>query len=222
VTPPTPNHDDDELAERYRLELAAAFVRGRLELDDALDPVACFRLGREAGLELHKFKRMTLPRVEKVLGILRGFSPASLLDLGSGRGTFLWPLLSAFEGLEVTALDRDPRRVRDLRAVGAGGVARLSAVEGDLAELPFADDAFDGVTALEVLEHVDDPERAAGELLRVARRFVVASVPSKPDDNPEHIHHFPAAEFSALFEGAGAQRVNLDAVLNHWVVVVRP
>ena len=56
----------------------------------------------------------------------------------------------------------------------------------------------------------------------MARRFVLVSVPSKPDDNPEHLHHWPASDFSALFERAGATRVSLDAVLNHWVVVVRP
>ncbi|MCA8923560.1 MAG: class I SAM-dependent methyltransferase [Planctomycetes bacterium] len=221
MTSEIPPADDAALAERYRLELAAAFVRGRLGIDEP-DPAACFRRGLAAGLKLHKFKRMTLPRVDKVLGVLRGFAPGSLLDLGSGRGAFLWPLLGAFEGLEVTALDLDPRRVADLQALSAGGLTRLTAVQGDLAALPFPDDAFDGVTALEVLEHVDDPARAARELLRVARRFVIASVPSKPDDNPEHLHHFPSAEFSALFEGAGATRVGLDAVLNHWIAVVRP
>ncbi|MEZ6185800.1 MAG: class I SAM-dependent methyltransferase [Planctomycetota bacterium] len=221
MTPDALADDDDALAARYRLELAAAFVRGRLGAGPA-DDAACFREGLAQGLKLHKFKRMTLPRIDKVLGILRGFQPGSLLDLGSGRGTFLWPLLEALPWVEVSALDRDPRRVRDLDAVRQGGVTRLSAVEGDLGELPFDDGAFDGVTALEVLEHVDDPARAVRELLRVARRFVVASVPSKPDDNPEHLHHWPASDFSALFERAGAKRVSLDAVLNHWVVVVRP
>jgi hypothetical protein len=32
-----------------------------------------------------------LPRVRKVLGVLRGVHPANLLDVGSGRGAFLWP-----------------------------------------------------------------------------------------------------------------------------------
>lgn len=78
--------------ERYFTELATAFVRGRLN-----QPDASIEAGLEAGLRLHKFKRNTeLPRVRTVLGILRGLLPENLLDIGSGRGTFLWPLLASF------------------------------------------------------------------------------------------------------------------------------
>ena len=35
----------------------------------------------------------------------RGLAPASLLDVGSGRGAFLWPLLEAFPGLPVIAVE---------------------------------------------------------------------------------------------------------------------
>ena len=112
-------------AERFFVELAGAFVRGsRPDLkSDGRNLQELIALGREQGLSLHKFKRSTtLPRVRKVLGILRGLQPSSILDIGSGRGVFLWPLLDAFPDLPVTALDLEPLRARDLRAVNAGGV----------------------------------------------------------------------------------------------------
>jgi hypothetical protein len=78
--------------ERYFSELATAFVRGRLG-----DPSASIDDGLAAGLRLHKFKRNEdLTRVRRVLSLLRGLAPATLLDIGSGRGTFLWPLLAGF------------------------------------------------------------------------------------------------------------------------------
>lgn len=44
--------------------------------------------------------------------------------------------------------------------------------------LPFSDDAFDVVTALDVLEHTDDIWRSFEELVRVARRQVIIVLPN--------------------------------------------
>jgi 2-polyprenyl-3-methyl-5-hydroxy-6-metoxy-1,4-benzoquinol methylase len=216
----------DDLADRYYLALGAAFVRGReprlvtavaaAQQNDA----AIFLAGQAHGLKLHKFKRNAdLPRVRRVLSMLTGLAPSSLLDVGSGRGAFLWPLLDSFPDLEVSSIDKDEQRASDLAAVARGGVARLRAARMDATALEFANDAFDGVTMLEVLEHMPDPARAAREAVRVARRFVVATVPSKEDDNPEHIHLFDRRSLSQLFEEAGARRVTVEHVLNHVVAL---
>lgn len=92
------NFEDDG---RYYAELAAAFVRGKIGGADDLSPEELIGLGRARGLRLHKFKRQSeLPRVRKALGVLQGLAPASLLDIGSERGAFLWPLLDSFPRLE--------------------------------------------------------------------------------------------------------------------------
>lgn len=177
-------------------------------------------MGAEAGLRLHRFKRtFPLRRVNRVLGVLRGLWPAELLDIGSGRGAFLWPLLDEFAELPVTSMDHNIQRAADIHAVRRGGMSRLVALRGDACRMPFADDAFDGVTFLEVLEHIPDAQAALGEAVRVARRFVIVSVPSKEDDNPEHIHLFDGDVLTRMFENAGATRVNVDHVLNHIIVV---
>jgi ubiquinone/menaquinone biosynthesis C-methylase UbiE len=211
-----------DLADRYFVELAAAFVRGRRADAPALPAAELVAWGRDAGLRLHKFKRNTdLPRVHKVLGMLRGLAPQSLLDIGSGRGTFLWPLLDAFPDLHVTAVDVAPVRARDLCAVRDGGVERLQVIESDVTALDLPPRSVDGVTLLEVLEHIPDPAAAAGRALRAARSFAIASVPSHEDDNPEHIHLFDAARLTRLLRDAGAATVRVEHVLNHMIALAR-
>lgn len=219
------------------IRFASAYVRGKLghsPCPHELEPLfraslaslieeqmhLLIRFGHEQGLRLHRFKRtMGLPRVARVLGILRGISPSDLLDIGSGRGAFLWPLLDAFPWLPITALDRLDYRVADIQAVSHGGVDTLTGVQGDATSLPFDDDHFDVVTMLEVLEHIPDTTRALADVCRVAKRFVILSVPSKPDNNREHIHLFSTVMLQRALHAAGAKRVALDYVPGHIIAI---
>ena len=53
----------------------------------------------------------------------------------------------------------------------------------------------------------------------MARRAVVLSVPSRADDNPEHIHLFDRDQLERLFGRAGARSVRFEYVLNHLIAV---
>jgi len=203
--------------ERYFTELASAFVRGRLDRNDAT-----LEEGLAAGLRLHKFKAATeLPRVHLVLGMLRGLMPENLLDVGSGRGTFLWPLLSSFPSLPITSIDISERRTIDLASVRKGGIDRLTVARMD-AQLPgFAPKSFDVVTMLEVLEHLPTPQAALRSAVAIARRFVLLTVPSVPDSNPEHLHLFRADQLQTMAAEAGGVRTTIEHVLNHRAVLIR-
>lgn len=222
----------------YYQRPAAAYVRGRLRhvigdeqpalftphLDDLSEGELqqLIALGRAHELRLHRFKRtMELPRVQKVLGVLKGLQLANMLDIGSGRGVFLWPLLDVFPHLPITCIDLLDYRVDDLQAVHAGGVQHLEAIHGDVTALPFPERSFDVVTMLEVLEHIPETRAALAEVCRVARRFVLFSVPSKEDDNPEHIHLFDQQQLRAQLGEQGITRVSFDYVLNHMIVIAR-
>lgn len=223
--------------ETFFLRTAASFVRGRciqgesIELTDvqcesSLDELTndqlleIFRTGINAGIKLHKFKRtMGLARVRRAFGVLHSLSPEDLLDVGSGRGVFLWPLLDEFPLLPVTTVDQNKQRADDLEAVRLGGIDRLTAFQMDVTELTFDDNQFDVATMLEVLEHIPAAAQAVSQAVRVARRFVVLSVPSKADDNPEHIHLFDEPQIRKLFSEADVQRLTFDYVLNHMIVV---
>jgi len=177
---------------------------------------------QRASWRLAKFKRSRLlPRVQCVMGILHSLAPDSLLDIGSGRGAFLWPLLTTLPHLPVTAVERDIQRATDLQAVRRGGLHRLTCHRMDVAALGFCAAAFDVVTMLEVLEHVQSPELAVRETVRVARRGVIVSVPSKLDENPEHLHLITATQLEKMFLAAGVARVSTEYVLNHCIAFAR-
>jgi 2-polyprenyl-3-methyl-5-hydroxy-6-metoxy-1,4-benzoquinol methylase len=208
---------EQSVADLYFAELAQAFVRGRLA-----NSQASIQDGIEAGLRLHKFKsNAELPRVQRVLGILRGLQPQSLLDVGSGRGTFLWPLLDGLPYLRVTAVDVSERRAADLGAVAAGGIERLQVMRMDVQRPAVLAHSFDIVTALEVLEHLQDPQNALKHLLAIARRFVLLSVPSVTDDNPKHLHLFRVDQLHEMAARAGGLRTTIEHVLNHRIALIR-
>jgi 2-polyprenyl-6-hydroxyphenyl methylase / 3-demethylubiquinone-9 3-methyltransferase len=98
--------------------------------------------------------------------ILERLEPSSkVLDIGCGGG-FLSNELAA-HGHEVTGLDA----ARDALAVAAAHdwTASVSYIEGDALALPFRDASFDAVTAMDFLEHVENPARVVEEVARVLR-----------------------------------------------------
>lgn len=218
----------------YLIPLAAAYVRGIrpvVPLPDALaqrpfstltssDMETIVAAGLAAGVRLHPFKRTRgLPRVSQVLGVVRGIQPANLLDIGSGRGAFLWPLLTALPQVSVTAVDLLPHRLQTMAAVRRGGIDALTCARMDVTRLGLPDASFEVVTMLEVLEHIPQAAQALAEAVRVAARFVILSVPAKADDNPEHIHLFTQAGLQEMFAAAGIRRLKFSFVPNHMLVV---
>ena len=224
--------------ERYEAKLAAAYVRGMaMENPDLMEPelvefpleelaeedlAQIIRAGEDAQLKLYYFKKKELlPRVKAVLGFLRGVQPESLLDVGSGRGVFLFPFLTEFPWTAVTSADILPHRVRTLQAISRGGVENLTAVERNICQWEEGENLFDVVTLLEVLEHIPDVQTAVNNAVRLAKRFVVVSVPSQPDDNPEHIHLLTKDILTKLLQNAGCTHLHFDGVLGHLVLVAR-
>lgn len=204
------------MEQQYIGTLATAYRRGFEEKYAGAD--------NPPEMKLHYFKaKEDLPRVQVVLGFLQGVVAGgqcgSLLDVGSGRGVFLFPLLREFPDLEVTSVDILEHRVELLDCVSRGGVGNLHPMLADICDGTLPDKSFDVVTMLEVLEHIPDTARAVGNAVRVARNYVIVSVPSKPDDNPEHIHLFSNDDLKNHFLNAGCSKVKFMSVTNHRVMI---
>jgi SAM-dependent methyltransferase len=147
-----------------------------------------------------------------------------ILDVGCGTGTMLTHLAryGTPEGIDV---DADAIRYCHER-----GLTRVSQAGAD--RLPFADGTFGLVTALDVIEHVDDDRAALHEVLRVLRpggSFLVA-VPAyrflwgRQDDINLHKRRYLARELRERLTSTGFEVVRLsyiNAVLFPAIAAIR-
>jgi ubiquinone/menaquinone biosynthesis C-methylase UbiE len=94
-----------------------------------------------------------------------------LLDVGCGPGTITMDLAQAVGATgRVTALERTSEALGLAREEGTRrGMTNVGFEVGDVTALELPDDAYDVVHAHQVLQHVDDPVRALGEMRRVCR-----------------------------------------------------
>ena len=95
---------------------------------------------------------------------------ARLLDVGCGTGEVVRSLAGVVGahgtvvGVEPSATMLDEARWRT-----RGSSLRVEFRAGDIMRLDFEDATFDGVTCERVFQHLDAPEKAIGELVRVTR-----------------------------------------------------
>jgi 2-polyprenyl-3-methyl-5-hydroxy-6-metoxy-1,4-benzoquinol methylase len=117
-------------------------------------------------------------------------APSSVLDVGCGEGvlTVQWA-----ERLGDTQVGADAPRGTGGRIVGidledpklraewnARARPNLEFRAEEATRLSFSDDEFDLAAAIEVLEHVPEPEATLAEMARVARGHLLVSVPREP------------------------------------------
>ncbi|MDG6220372.1 MAG: class I SAM-dependent methyltransferase [Candidatus Thermoplasmatota archaeon] len=89
----------------------------------------------------------------------------TLLDCGARYGTFAELVSKKYPVIKTTSFDLEPR--------GEG------VLQGSITNIPFPDKSFDIITALEILEHLDDGDLhcAVNEISRVAKKYVLVTVP---------------------------------------------
>jgi ubiquinone/menaquinone biosynthesis C-methylase UbiE len=119
-----------------------------------------------------------------------------VLDVGCGEAYGSEMLRTEGQARLVVALDinLDPGLAKKY--------PRLMLFQGDALNFPFKDESFDIVTAFEVIEHLNDPQKALGEIRRILKRGGIALI-SKPrrdlwhrtPTNPYHKFEFSFTEF---------------------------
>src|SRR5437879_989200 len=150
--------------------------------------------------------------------LLERAAPASLLDVGCGEGVLVhrWAMRLG-EAVRVVGIDLQEESLQ--AGWSARSAPNLEYRTVDAKGLPFAANEFDLASAIEVLEHVPQPERTLAEMARCARRHLLVSVPREPvwralnmvrgaywtrlGNTPGHLNHFSSRSFQRLLAGHG-------------------
>ncbi len=144
--------------------------------------------------------------------------PQSLLDVGCGEGvlTHQWAQRLGDER-RVVGIDLDDPALHAEWAKRTAPNVEYRVIKAE--NLPFADDEFDLAAAIEVLEHVPDPEHTVAEMARAAQRWLLVSVPREPlwralnmargaywrdlGNTPGHLNHWSKRSFVELLSRHG-------------------
>ena len=146
-----------------------------------------------------------------------GAKPASLLDVGCGEGVLVSEWAEKLGDGRVVGIDLDDpglhaewekRRRPNLEY-------RVQKAE----DLPFEADEFELASAIEVLEHVPEPDHTIAEMARVASKHLLVSVPREPlwrglnmargsylrdlGNTPGHLNHWSKRSFVSFLRQVG-------------------
>ena len=144
-------------------------------------------------------------------------APSSLLDVGCGEGVLVHRWAQSLGESRVVGIDLEEPSIQAGWAERRAPNLEYRVIEAS--DLPFADGEFDLASAIEVLEHMPDPEHTVAEMARVAERHLLVSVPREPlwrmlnmargaywpalGNTPGHLNHWSRRSFVELLSRHG-------------------
>ena len=149
--------------------------------------------------------------------LFRKAAPTTLLDVGCGEGVLTHQWAQRVDG-RVVGIDLDDPLLHAEWEQRRAPNLEYKVLKAE--NMPFGDDEFDVATAIEVLEHVPDPEHTVAEMARCARGgHLLVSVPREPlwrglnmargaylkdlGNTPGHLNHWSKRSFVALLSKHG-------------------
>jgi 2-polyprenyl-3-methyl-5-hydroxy-6-metoxy-1,4-benzoquinol methylase len=150
-------------------------------------------------------------------------APGSVLDVGCGEGVLVQRWAQQLGDGRVVGIDLEEESIQAGWAEHAAPNLEYRVMEvgraDRVANLPFADSEFELASAIEVLEHVPDPEHTVSEMARCASRHLLVSVPREPlwrmlnmargaywpalGNTPGHLNHWSRRSFVAMLSRYG-------------------
>jgi 2-polyprenyl-3-methyl-5-hydroxy-6-metoxy-1,4-benzoquinol methylase len=149
--------------------------------------------------------------------LLAAAAPASLLDVGCGEGVLVHRWAQHLPAARVVGIDLQEDSIQAGWQERQAPNLEYRVMKAE--NLPFADGEFELASAIEVLEHVPDPEHTVAEMARCASGHLLVSVPREPmwrmlnmargaywsdlGNTPGHLNHWSKRSFVRMLERHG-------------------
>jgi 2-polyprenyl-3-methyl-5-hydroxy-6-metoxy-1,4-benzoquinol methylase len=167
----------------------------------------------------------TNPVVRRLMGsfertldeLMARAEPRSLLDVGCGEGVLVHRWAQHLPASRFVGIDLEEESIQAGWAQRQAPNLQYRTMPAE--DLPFADGEFELAAAIEVLEHVPDPEHTLAEMARCAERHLLVSVPREPlwrmlnmargaylaqlGNTPGHLNHWSKRSFTRLLARHG-------------------
>jgi 2-polyprenyl-3-methyl-5-hydroxy-6-metoxy-1,4-benzoquinol methylase len=143
--------------------------------------------------------------------------PRSLLDVGCGEGVLAHRWALQLPDARLVGIDLEEESIQAGWALRQAPNLEYRTMPAE--DLPFAENEFELASAIEVLEHVPDPEHTVAEMARCAERHLLVSVPREPlwrmlnmargayltqlGNTPGHLNHWSKRSFARLLARHG-------------------
>jgi 2-polyprenyl-3-methyl-5-hydroxy-6-metoxy-1,4-benzoquinol methylase len=162
-------------------------------------------------------KRMMAAFERTLDDLLAASSPRSLLDVGCGEGVLVHKWAQRLPAARVVGIDLQEDSIQAGWQERQAPNLEYRVMKAE--NLPFADGEFELASAIEVLEHVPDPEHTVAEMARCASGHLLVSVPREPmwrmlnmargaylsdlGNTPGHLNHWSKRSFVRMLERHG-------------------
>ncbi len=154
---------------------------------------------------MRKFHKVLFSSIKKT-------KARTILDVGCGEGDTTALIKRKFPKIKIRALEYDKPTLKKAQKAHP----KIDIGRGNIYKISSKNNSFDSVTALEVLEHLEKPEKAIKEAKRVSKKYCIFSVPYEPfwrianiirisylpqlGNTPGHIQHWTKSGFRKMLE----------------------